>query len=225
MRIDIITAVPKVFGGFFNQSVIGKAIKNGLAEINIIDLRDFSEGKYRQIDDSPYGGGAGMILMPKPLHLAIASCFKERTYDEVIFFVPEGEKLDQETVNHYSVQKNILIVCGHYKGIDQRIVDAYSTKLISIGDFVVTGGEIPAALFTDAVIRVLPGAIGNEISALEDSFQDSLLSPPVYTRPPEYLGLKVPEVLLSGDHKKILNWKLEKAVDKTKKYRPDLLKD
>lgn len=223
MRIDIITAVPSLFGNFFNHSVIGKAIEKGIAELHIHDLRDYAEGKYRQIDDAPYGGGAGMILMPKPLALAIDKLKSSRNYDDIVFFLPEGDQLSQKSVNLYSQKKNLLIVCGHYKGIDQRIVDYYATKIISIGDFVVTGGEIPAALFCDAIIRVLPGAIGNEQSALEDSFQDSLLSAPVYTRPPIFKDLKVPEVLLSGNHKKILEWKMAEAERKTKNLRPDLL--
>lgn len=224
MRIDIISAVPKLFDGFLNESIIHKAQQKGVAELNVIDLRDFSEGNYKQIDDAPYGGGAGMVLMPGPLAKAIEQLQSQVTYDEIIFFVPEGNNLDQAEINKYSQMHNLLIVCGHYKGIDQRIVDQYATQLISIGDFVVTGGEIPAALFCDAVVRVIPGAIGNEVSALEDSFQDHLLSPPVYTRPPVFQGREVPDILLSGNHQKIQDWKLKEAQKKTEKYRPDMLK-
>lgn len=223
MIIDIITAVPKLFNGVFTESIIGKAIKSGVAEVNLVDLRDFSVGKYRQIDDAPYGGGAGMVLMPEPLSKAIETCKAKRKYDEIIFFLPEGEATNQNLINSYSTKKTILIVCGHYKGIDQRIVDRYATRTISLGDFIVTGGEIVATVFCDALIRVIPGAIGNEQSALEDSFQDGLLSPPVYTRPEEFSGMKVPEVLLSGNHKKIEEWKMEQAELKTKRLRPDLL--
>jgi len=223
MRIDIITSVPQLFDSFLSQSIIGKAIQKGIASIIIHDIRTFGQGKYRQIDDSPYGGGAGMILMPEPLSKCIEACQNERTYDEVIFFLPEGEQIEQAYVNRKSQAKNILMVCGHYKGIDQRIVDLYATKILSIGDFIVTGGEIPAMLLSDALVRLIPGAIGNEQSALEDSFQDGLLSPPVFTRPPVFNDLKVPEVLLSGNHKKIAEWRLEEAHKKTLLLRPDLL--
>jgi len=223
IHFDIVTAVPKVFGAFFTESVIGRAIKNDVASVNIINLRDYGLNKYQQIDDAPYGGGAGMVLMPEPLDCAIKDCLQARKYDEIIFFLPEGEKIIQKMVNSYSVAQNILIICGHYKGIDQRIVDMYATKIISIGDFIITGGEIAAALFVDAVIRVCPGAIGDEQSALEDSFQDSLLSPPVYTRPETFNAQKVPAELLSGNHQLIANWKMEQAIEKTKKFRPDLL--
>lgn len=225
INIDIITAVPNLFGGFFTESVIGKAVKNNIATVNLINLRDYGTNKYQQIDDAPYGGGAGMVLMPEPLSNAIKDCLKEKKYDEIIFFLPEGERINQKMINQYSLSQNILIVCGHYKGIDQRIVDAYATKIISIGDFVITGGELAAALFVDAVIRVCPGAIGNEQSALEDSFQDGLLSPPVYTRPEVFNDLKVPSELLSGNHKVIANWKMDQALEKTKKWRPDMLED
>ncbi len=223
IQFDIISAVPDVFGNFFNASVIGKAIKNQIAKINIINLHDYGIGKYKQVDDAPYGGGAGMVLMPEPLANAIENAKKEHHYDEIIFFLPEGETIQQSLINHYSSFKKVLIVCGHYKGIDQRIVDKYATKKISIGDFVVTGGELPAAIFVDAVIRVCPGAIGNEQSALEDSFQDNLLSPPVYTRPENFEGAKVPSVLLNGNHKLIEQWKMDSAIEKTKHLRPDLL--
>jgi len=225
INIDIITAVPKVFGGFFTESVIGKATKNNIAKVNIINLRDYGINKYQQIDDAPYGGGAGMVLMAEPLNNAIKDCLQEKKYDEIIFFLPEGEKINQKMINGYSLCQNILMICGHYKGIDQRIVDAYATKIISIGDFIITGGELAAALFADAVIRVCPGAIGDEQSALEDSFQDNLLSPPVYTRPEVFNNLKVPSELLSGNHKLIANWKMEQAVEKTKKWRPDMLEE
>lgn len=223
MRIDIISCVPKLLDSFLSESIIGKAIKNDIVSIHIHDIREFGIGKYNQIDDSPYGGGAGMILMPEPLAKSIEKCTNEREYDEIIFFLPEGDRMDQNYVNRASQFKNILMVCGHYKGIDQRIVDSYATRIISVGDFIVTGGEIPAMLLSDAIIRLIPGAIGNEQSALEDSFQDSLLSPPVYTRPPLFKDLKVPEILLSGDHKKIAEWRLAEAFKKTSELRPDLL--
>lgn len=224
MTIDIITCVPQLFEGVFSQSIIGKALGQKIAEINLIDLRDYAIGKYRQIDDAPYGGGAGMVLMAEPLSKAIEAQKSLKNYDEVIFFLPEGDKINQELINKHSTYQNVLLVCGHYKGIDQRIVDVYATKKISLGDFVVTGGEIAAMVFCDALIRVMPGAIGNEQSALEDSFQDKYLSPPVYTRPAEIMGIKVPEVLLSGNHAKIEDWKMEQAYIKTKALRPDLLK-
>ena len=223
MRIDIITCVPKIFDRFLTESIIGKAIKNQIVSIHIHDIRNYGIGKYRQIDDSPYGGGAGMILMPEPLAFSIESCTKQRKYDEVIFFLPEGNKIEQSYVNRASQFENILMVCGHYKGIDQRIVDLYATQILSIGDFIVTGGEIPAMLLSDAITRLIPGAIGNEQSALEDSFQDNLLSPPVYTRPPLFNELAVPKVLFSGDHKKISEWRMEQAYKKTSQLRPDLL--
>ncbi len=223
MKIDIISAVPKIFGDFFTTSIIGKAIENHIAEIKVHDLRNYAINKFGQIDDAPYGGGAGMVLMPKPLDDAIQYCLSQNTYDEIIFFLPEGNKINQAMVNNYSQAKKLLMVCGHYKGIDQRIVEQYATKIISIGDFVVTGGELPAALFIDAIIRVCPGAIGNEQSALEDSFQDNMLSPPVYTRPPLFNNQAVPEILLSGNHQKIAEWKHSQGMQKTLKLRPDLL--
>jgi tRNA (guanine37-N1)-methyltransferase len=224
MRIDIITCLPGLLEGFFSQSIVKRATESGKAEINIIDLRDFGIGKSRQIDDYAFGGGAGMVMMIEPLVNAIETCRKSHQYDEIIYMTPDGELLEQKAVNQLSLQENLLIICGHYKGIDERIRAKYITKEISIGDYVLSGGEIPAAVLTDAIIRLIPGAMNDETSALTDSFQDGLLSPPVYTRPADFKGLKVPEILTSGNFKKIEDWRMEQAVDRTKKRRPDLWK-
>ena len=223
MIIDIISVEPGLFDGPFSKSIVGKAQKNGIAKINIINLHDYGKGKYKQVDDAPFGGGAGMVLMPEPLSNAIEDLLKQYKYNDIIFFLPEGEVINQKIINNYSLSQRLLIICGHYKGIDQRVVDKYATKIISLGDFVVTGGEIAAIVFCDALIRIIPGAIGNEMSALEDSFQDNFLSPPVYTRPADFNGLQVPKVLLSGNHAKIEDWKLNQSISKTKLLRPDLL--
>ncbi len=224
MKIDIITCLPGLLEGFFSQSIVKRATESGKAEINIIDLRDFGIGKSRQIDDYAFGGGAGMVMMIEPLVNAIETCRKSHQYDEIIYMTPDGKLLEQKAVNQLSLQENLLIICGHYKGIDERIRAKYITKEISIGDYVLSGGEIPAAVLTDAIIRLIPGAMNDETSALTDSFQDGLLSPPVYTRPADFKGLKVPEILTSGNFKKIEDWRMEQAVDRTKRRRPDLWK-
>ena len=224
MRIDIITCLPGLLEGFFSQSIVKRAAESGKVEINLIDLRDFGIGRSRQIDDYAFGGGAGMVMMMEPLVAAIGSCQKSRTYDEIIYMTPDGELLEQRAVNNLSLQENLLIICGHYKGIDERFRQKYITKEISIGDYVLSGGEIPAAVLTDAIIRLIPGAMNDETSALTDSFQDGLLSPPVYTRPADFKGLKVPEILTSGNFKKIEDWRMEQAIQRTKERRPDLWK-
>ena len=223
MRIDIISASPQLLDSPFNHSIIKRAQKKGLVDIVIHDLRDYGLGNYKQIDDSPFGGGAGMVLMIEPIANCIDQLKSKRDYDEIIYVTPDAPTLNQKTVNTLSLEKNLLILTGHYKGVDQRIRDIYMTKEISIGDYVLTGGELPAAILVDAIVRLIPGVIGDEQSALTDSFQDNLLSPPVYTRPADYKGSKVPEVLLSGNFKKIDEWREEKALEKTKSTRPDLL--
>lgn len=223
MRIDIVSAVPELLQSPLEHSIVKRAKEKNLVEIHIHALRDFSVNKYKQIDDYPYGGGAGMVLMPEPLSKCIEKLLSERKYDAIIFFTPDGKSANQQMVNQLSLQQNLLFICGHYKGIDQRIRDLYVTQEISIGDFVVTGGEIPACLLADAIVRLIPGVIGNEESALSDSFQDGLLAPPVYTRPAEFKGLQVPEILLSGNTPKIEEWRLEQAIKITTEKRPDLL--
>ena len=202
-----------------------RAQDKGLVEIHLHDLRDFAKGKHRQIDDYPYGGGAGMVMMVEPIALAIRKLQSERDYDEVIFLTPDGEKLDQQIVNQLSLSKNLILLAGHYKGIDQRARDQYITKEISIGDYVLSGGELPALVLTDALVRLLPGVLNDESSALFDSFQDQLLDAPVYTRPADFEGEKVPDVLLSGHEKRIDTWRYEQSLQKTQERRPDLLKD
>ena len=223
MRIDIISVVPELLSGPFNSSIIKKAIDKKIIEIHIHNLRDYSTNNYRSIDDYQYGGGAGMVMLIEPIDNCIAELKKERDYDHIIYMTPDGEKLNHGISNKLSCMKNIIILCGHYKGIDQRIRDNIITMEISIGDFVLTGGELPAAILTDSIVRLLPGALGDETSALTDSFQDNLLSYPVYTRPKEYKSWVVPEILFSGDQKKIEKWRMEKSLELTKKKRPDLL--
>ncbi len=223
MRIDIISAVPELLLGPLNHSIPKKAQEKGLLELHIHNLHEYGIGKYRQIDDYPFGGGAGMVLKPEPLAAAILSLTKEREYQQIIYTSPDGEHLKQPRANQLSLLENIIIICGHYKGIDQRIRDEYVTLEISLGDFVLSGGEIAACAITDAVVRLLPGVIGNEESALSDSFQDQLLAPPLYTRPESFQGKSVPEILLSGNHAKIESWRLEKSIERTQKLRPDLL--
>ena len=225
MRIDIISAVPKLLESPFNHSIIKRAKENGFLEIKIHNLRDYGLGNYKQIDDTQFGGGAGMVLMIEPITNCIKKLQSERKYDEVIYMTPDAKTLNQTTANTLSLRENILILTGHYKGIDQRIRDKYITKEISIGDYVLTGGELAAAVLVDSIVRLIPGVIGDEQSALTDSFQDNLLSPPVYTRPAEFEGMKVPEILLSGNFPKIDEWRTEKAYERTKEIRPDLLKD
>ena len=217
MRIDIICVIPELLKSFLGHSIIKRAQTNKIANIHIHNLRDYSLDKHKRIDDYCYGGGAGMVLKIEPFDRCISLLKKKNTYDEIIYLTPDGELLTQSLTNKLSCLNNIILVCGHYKGIDQRIRDHFITKEISIGEYVVSGGEIPAAVLTDSIIRILPGAIGNECSALEDSFQDDLLAPPIYTRPKEYKGLKVPEILTSGNFKEIQLWKEKKILERSKK--------
>jgi len=223
MRIDILTVVPELLESPLGHSIIQRAKDNGVVEIHIHNIRDFSEDKHNKVDDYAFSGGAGMVMRLEPIVKAIESLTDKRKYDEIIFTSPDGDRYDQKSANALSLKENIIILCGHYKGIDQRIRDHFITKEISVGDFVLTGGELAAAIITDSVVRLLPGAMGDETSALTDSFQDNLLAPPLYTRPAEYRGWKVPEILLSGDHKKIEVWQEEQAYKRTKRLRPDLL--
>lgn len=225
MRIDIITVSPELLESPFNHSIIKRAKEKGLAEIYLHDLREFGLGNYRQIDDTQFGGGAGMVLMIEPIANCMKNLQKQRIYDEIIYMTPDAKTLNQSTANTLSLKENILILTGHYKGVDQRIRDLYITKEISIGDYVLTGGELAAAVLVDAVVRLIPGVIGDEQSALTDSFQDNLLSPPVYTRPSNYEGHVVPDILLSGNFPKIEDWRSDKAYERTQQIRPDLLDD
>lgn len=225
MRIDIITVMPEMLTSPLNTSILKRAQEKGLVDIVVHDLRDYSSDKHRRVDDYPFGGEAGMVMQIEPIDKAISHLKSQREYDEVIFTSPDGEVLNQPMANSLSLKKNIIILCGHYKGIDYRIREHFITKEISIGDYVLTGGELPAAVITDAIVRLIPGAIGDEQSALSDSFQDNLLAPPVYTRPAEYKGWKVPEILLSGHEAKISEWKHEMSIKRTMQLRPDLLKE
>jgi tRNA (guanine37-N1)-methyltransferase len=225
MRIDIITALPELMESPFEHSIMKRAQRNGLVEINLIPLRDWGLGKHRQIDDYQYGGGAGMVMMCEPLDACIEELKSKTYYDEVIFLSPDGETLKQSSCNYYSLQNNLLLICGHYKGIDERIRQLHVTKCISIGDYVLSGGELAAAVFVDSVVRLIPGVLNNECSALEDSHQNRQLAPPIYTRPKIFKGLKVPDVLLSGHDAKIEAWRDEMAYEKTKRLRPDLLEN
>tara|TARA_Y100001978_G_scaffold200520_1_gene216959 strand:+ start:975 stop:1649 length:675 start_codon:yes stop_codon:yes gene_type:complete len=224
MRIDIISAIPKLLTSYFKQSILKRAQEKKLVEIYLHDLRDFSNNKQKSIDDYAFGGGAGMVLSIEPLYNCIQNLKKERDYDEVIFMCPDGEQLTQAMANQHSLLENLIIICGHYKGIDQRIRDHIVTKEISIGDYVLSGGELPAAIYCDSIIRLLPGVLNDETSALSDSFQDNLIAPPVYTRPSNFNGWEVPKVLTSGNLKEIEKWRFEKSLENTKKRRPDLLK-
>ena len=223
MRIDIISVLPELMESPFQTSILKRAMQKGLAEVHFHHLRDWSVGKHRQIDDEQYGGGAGMVMMVEPLDKCISELKSQRDYDEIIYLTPEGETLTQKIANILSIRENLIFICGHYKGIDQRVRDLHVTKEISIGDYVLTGGELAACVLADSVIRLLPGVLNDEQSALTDSFQDNLLSPPIYTRPEEYKGLKVPEILLSGHSKKIEDWRHNEAVRITRERRPDLL--
>ena len=223
MRIDIISVNPNLLVSPFEHSIVKRVQTKGLVKIVLHDLRDFGVGNYKQIDDTQFGGGAGMVLMVEPIANCIEKLKSERNYDEIIYMTPDAKTLNQPIANNLSLKENILILTGHYKGIDQRVRDLYVTKEISIGDYVLTGGELAAAVLVDAVVRLLPGAIGDEQSALTDSFQDNLLSPPVYTRPSDFKGTKVPAILLSGNFPKIEDWRSEKAYERTKHIRPDLL--
>ena len=223
MRIDIITVLPEMLEGFVNESILARAQKKGLAEIHLHNLRDYTDDKWRRVDDYPYGGFAGMVMKCQPIESCISALKAERDYDEVIFTSPDGERFDQHVANDLSLKGNIIILCGHYKGIDQRIRDHLITREISIGDYVLTGGELAAAVMADAIVRVVPGVIGDEQSALSDCFQDDLLAAPIYTRPADYKGWKVPDILLSGHEAKIKEWEMEQALERTKRLRPDLL--
>lgn len=223
MRIDIITVVPELLEGPLNASILGRVQKSGLLDLHIHNLRDYSTNKWKRVDDYPFGGEAGMILQVEPIERVITELKSQRSYDEVIFTSPDGETFNQGIANEMSTLDNLIILCGHYKGIDYRIREHLITREISIGDYVLTGGELAAAVMTDAIARLIPGAIGDAESALSDTFQDNLLAPPIYTRPAEYKGWKVPEVLLSGHAAKIEDWKLEQALERTKRLRPDLL--
>lgn len=224
MRIDIISVLPELMESPFQTSILKRAVDKGLVEVHFHQLRNFGKGKHRQVDDEPYGGGAGMVMMIEPLDNCISGLKSERDYDEVIYLTPDGETLNQKIANNLSIKNNLIFICGHYKGIDQRLRQLHVTKEISIGDYVLTGGELAACVLADSIIRLVPGVLNDEQSALTDSFQDDLLSPPIYTRPSEYKGLKVPEILLSGNSKKIEEWLHEQAVLITEEKRPDILK-
>ena len=223
MRVDILTVLPEMIEPFIGMSMLKRAQEKGLAEIVVHNLRDYTTNKWRRVDDYPFGGAAGMVMQIEPVERAIETLRAERSYDEVIFTSPDGDLLDQPTANSLSLKENIIILCGHYKGIDQRIRDHLITREISIGDYVLTGGELPAAVIADSIIRLIPGVLGDEESALSDSFQDNLLAPPIYTRPADWHGWRVPDVLLSGNERLIREWEYDRAVERTKKLRPHLL--
>lgn len=222
MRIDIITVLPELMESPLNHSIVKRAKEKGLVEINIINLRDFTTDKYKSVDDYAFGGGAGMVMMIEPVYKAIEKLRSERDYDEIIYTSPDGETFNQKMANQFSLKNNLIILAGHYKGVDQRIRDYLITREISIGDYVLSGGELPAAVIVDAIVRLIPGAISDEQSALSDSFQDDLLAPPVYTRPADFKGWKVPDILLSGHSANIEEWRHMQAMERTKRLRPDL---
>ncbi|HMB63535.1 MAG TPA: tRNA (guanosine(37)-N1)-methyltransferase TrmD [Eudoraea sp.] len=224
MRIDIITVLPELLKSPFEASILKRAIEKGLVEVHLHNLRDYTDKSYNQVDDYQFGGGAGMVLMIEPIDKCISSLKSRREYDEVIYLTPDGETLHQKTANSLSLLQNMIILCGHYKGVDQRVRDLLITREISIGDYVLSGGELGAAVLCDSIIRLLPGVLNDETSALTDTFQDNLLAPPVYTRPREYKGLKVPEILLGGNFPEIEKWREQQAIQRTRKLRPDLLK-
>ncbi|HOV11181.1 MAG TPA: tRNA (guanosine(37)-N1)-methyltransferase TrmD [Bacteroidales bacterium] len=225
MRIDIITIFPEIFESPFSHSIIKRSKEKGLVTIHLHQLRDYAQNKYKSVDDYPYGGGAGMVMMIEPIAACIEKLKSERTYDDVIYTSPDGELLAQPVANHLSTKENIIILCGHFKGIDERIRERYITREISIGDYVLSGGELAAAIICDSIIRLIPGVLGDETSALSDSFQDGLLAPSVYTRPADFQGMKVPAVLLSGNDAEITKWRYDNALERTKKRRPGLLND
>ena len=225
MRIDIITVLPEMLEPFTTQSILGRAQKKGLAEIYVHNLRDYTKDKHRRVDDYPFGGFAGMVMQCQPIDDCISALKAERDYDEIIYTSPDGEQFTQSVANELSMKENIIILCGHYKGIDHRIREHLITREISIGDYVLTGGELAAAVMADAVVRVIPGAIGDEQSALSDCFQDNMLSAPVYTRPADYKGWRVPDILLSGHEAKIKEWELNQMIERTRQLRPDLLNE
>lgn len=224
MRIDIISVLPEMLEGFVHESILARAAKKGLAEIHLHNLRDYTLDKWRRVDDYPFGGQAGMVMQIEPIDRCIASLKAERDYDEVIFTSPDGEQLTQRVANDLSMMGNLIILCGHYKGVDQRVRDHFITREISVGDYVLTGGELPAAIIADAVVRLVPGVISDDQSALSDCFQDDMLSAPIYTRPRDYKGWQVPEILLSGNEAKIRQWEFDQAMERTRRLRPDLLK-
>lgn len=224
MRIDIITCLPKLLESPFSDSILKRAIKKGLVTVNVIDLRDYSTDKHKSVDDYAYGGGAGMVMMIEPIDRCLTDLKSKQQYDEVIYMSPDGEQFSQSIANELSLKKQLIILCGHYKGVDERVREHLITREISIGDYVLSGGELAAAVVADAVIRLLPGVLSDETSALSDSFQDGLIAPPVYTRPAEYQGWKVPDILLSGHEAKIEEWRHDQALDRTLKRRPDLHK-
>ena len=223
MRIDIITIFPEMFEGPFKHSILKRAQQKGVVEINLINLRDYATDKHKRVDDYQYGGGSGMVMMVEPIANCIDDLKSKNEYDEIIYMSPDGELLNQKIANRCSTLQNIMILCGHYKGIDERIREHYITKEISIGDYVLSGGELAAAVFTDSIVRLIPGVLNDETSALSDSFQDDLLSPPVYTRPYEFKDMKVPDILLSGNDKEINKWRMGKAVQRTNERRPGLM--
>jgi tRNA (guanine37-N1)-methyltransferase len=223
MHIDIVSVLPELMYSPLNHSIMRRAQNKGILSLQLVSLRDYGLGTYKQVDDYPYGGGGGMVLRVEPLDACISHLMSQRSYDEVIYLTPDGETLNQSMANQLSLKNNLLLICGHYKGIDQRIRDTYVTKEISIGDYVLSGGELAACVLVDAVVRLIPGVLSDEMSALSDSFQDHLLAPPVYTRPEVWNGMKVPEVLLSGNEKLIAEWRLEQSIKRTKERRPDLL--
>lgn len=223
MRIDIITALPSLLVSPFSDSILKRAQEKGIVQVFIHDIRDYSLDKHKKIDDYAFGGGAGMVMSIEPIDRCISKLKEERDYDEIIYMTPDGETLNQQMANTLSLNENLIILCGHYKGVDQRVRDLFITKEISIGDYVLSGGELGAAVLSDSIIRLIPGVLNDETSALTDSFQDNLLAPPVYTRPAEYKGVKVPEILTSGNTKAIEDWRMEKAIEHTKTRRPDLL--
>lgn len=224
MRIDIISVLPEMLEGFVHESILARAAKKGLAEIYLHNLRDYTLDKWRRVDDYPFGGQAGMVMQIEPIDRCIASLKAERDYDEVIFTSPDGEQLTQRVANDLSMMGNLIILCGHYKGVDQRVRDHLITREISVGDYVLTGGELPAAIIADAVVRLVPGVLSDDQSALSDCFQDDMLSAPIYTRPRDYKGWQVPEILLSGNEAKIRQWEFDQAMERTRRLRPDLLK-
>ena len=225
MKIDIISVVPDLLQSPFAHSIMKRAKDKGLLEVNVINLRDYTTYARAQVDDYQFGGGAGMVMMIEPLVNAIEGLQKSTTYDEIIFLTPDGETFNQQIANHFSMKENLLLICGHYKGIDQRVRDRFITNELSIGDYVLSGGELAAAVLVDSIGRLIPGVLNDETSALTDSFQDNLLAPPVYTRPENFRDWKVPEILMSGNHAKIDQWRMEQSLQRTKERRPDLLKD
>ncbi len=225
MRIDIITCLPKLIESPFQHSILNRAEEKGIAKVVIHDLRDYAQNKHKQVDDYAYGGGAGMVLMIEPISRCIDDLKSQRAYDEIIYMSPDGELFDQKMANQLSLKKNLIILCGHYKGVDERVRQHIITKEISIGNYVLSGGELAAAVISDAVIRLLPGVLNDETSALSDSFQDNLVAPPVYTRPADFNGLKVPDVLMSGHEAKINEWRHDQAVERTKKRRPGMMEE